>query len=245
MRPALVRNEDSFLPMGVTVVIRTRTAIGRSRSAAVAAGTAAAVTLIASSVPWLAASATPSGDDGHKVVVCHWVPAQNGSYRRIVIDESGLNGHSGHTNDIIGPVGDLGFQCPGGSSESESASVEPSSTETHSCEPGDDDHECSASPSATVTPTDTSSATPTDTATAIPTDTATATATPTDTASPTDTATATPTTAAAIVSRIGFPKTAIYWIIFHHQMIPTTDINRLIAQPRFVYLFGYSGCDTG
>ena len=84
------------------MVIKTRTAIGRSRSGAVAAGFAAAVTLVASSVPWLAASATQNSDSSHKVVVCHWVPAQGGTYRRIVIDESGLNGHSGHVNDIIG-----------------------------------------------------------------------------------------------------------------------------------------------
>jgi LPXTG-motif cell wall-anchored protein len=49
--------------------------------------------------------------ENHRVVVCHWVPAHEGSFLRIEIDQNGLNGHDGHVHDVVGPVDDLSFSC--------------------------------------------------------------------------------------------------------------------------------------
>jgi LPXTG-motif cell wall-anchored protein len=47
----------------------------------------------------------------HRVIVCHWVPAHEGSVVRLEIDEDGLAGHAGHQQDLVGPVDDLTFPC--------------------------------------------------------------------------------------------------------------------------------------
>lgn len=49
------------------------------------------------------------GDGHHPVKVCHWVPADGGSFVEITVDDNGLNGHEKHENDMI-PADD---ECAG------------------------------------------------------------------------------------------------------------------------------------
>ena len=135
----------SLLTAGVIMVVR-RTAVSRSRSAAFAAGTAAVVTIMAASVPWLAASATQTGGGDHNVVVCHW-SSDSGSYERSVVDQAGLDRHRGHAGDRHGSEGDMGYGCPGDDGSDSSASPtrtshhshSPTSDASDSCEQGDDE----------------------------------------------------------------------------------------------------------
>jgi len=64
------------------------------------------------------ARAEPGQGEGHTpTVVCHWVPAHDGSYVVIVVDDDGADGnnnlqaHAGHENDVIAPEDGV---CPGG-----------------------------------------------------------------------------------------------------------------------------------
>jgi hypothetical protein len=50
-------------------------------------------------------------DEGHTpVVVCHWVPAHDGTFVVITVDDDGADGnknleaHAGHENDVINPT---------------------------------------------------------------------------------------------------------------------------------------------
>jgi hypothetical protein len=57
-------------------------------------------------------------DEGHTpVVVCHWVPAHDGTFIMITVDDDGADGnknqeaHAGHENDVINPASG---SCDGG-----------------------------------------------------------------------------------------------------------------------------------
>lgn len=80
------------------------------------ATTFAAVVLIAMAAVWGTATFTGAQGEGHTpVVVCHWVPAHDGSFITIVVDDDGADGnknvqaHAGHVNDVINPLGGV---CP-------------------------------------------------------------------------------------------------------------------------------------
>jgi hypothetical protein len=63
----------------------------------------------------VASTAAAEGEGHTPVVVCHWVPADDGSFVRIVIDDDAAfgnandAGHDAHENDIYRNPGQL---CP-------------------------------------------------------------------------------------------------------------------------------------
>ena len=149
------------------------------------ATTATAVATSSSSAT--ATSVSTSTSRGHTpVTLCHWVPADGGSYIVITVDDDGssgngnLQGHEGHEKDII-PAPPAG--CP---------NPPPTATPTRTVGPT---RTTTAVPTSTNTATATRTATPTTTAVPTSTDTPTrtATGTPTAIATSTDTSTATRT----------------------------------------------------
>ena len=81
----------------------------------------AALLAIAASVGAPAAFAGPGQGEGNTpTLVCHWVPAHDGSFVVIVVDDDGANGnknlqaHAQHENDVIAPADGA---CPDGGEE--------------------------------------------------------------------------------------------------------------------------------
>lgn len=135
---------------------------------------------------------TATEDNSKKVNVCHWTEAEKYVSIEVSINsvasqaDWGLNGHGGHENDIwpqfIAKNGDI------------IAAYGDQSILKNECE----DHETTATPTATVTKSSTPTDTATSTETVTPTDIATVIATETTTATETATATYTPTSTGTV-----------------------------------------------
>ena len=81
-------------------------------------GAVAVVALVAGAMLGASGARAEGEGEGHTpVLVCHWVPAHDGSFVFLTVDDDGADGnvnleaHAGHVNDVINPPDGV---CDGG-----------------------------------------------------------------------------------------------------------------------------------